>query len=105
MYAFMILCSLGAAFYLVLLVALYRDGRRRRGQRRAQQLVGVLEPGRVPANSVRVITGPMPNWSDGVLWVPITKRRWGVTGSAGISGRVKVVGHSGPVAIHGMRCR
>jgi len=103
MYAFVILCSLGAAFYLVLPVALYRDGRRR--QRGAQKLVGVLEPGRVPANSVRVITGPMPSWSDGVLWVPISKRRWGVTGTAGTSGRVKVAGHSGPVAVDEIRCR
>jgi hypothetical protein len=31
MYPFLILCSLSVGFYLFLLVALYRDGRRRRG--------------------------------------------------------------------------
>ena len=88
MNAFLILSSLGLAFYLFLLVALYRDGRRRRvnhGLVRTVQVGSVCELGTRPFSGGGTIAARGHSSLENVLSIPVTKRRWNPA-SSGTSG-------------------
>jgi hypothetical protein len=79
MYAFLILSSLGLAFYLVLLVALYRDGRRRSvssGTVRNAKLGTVSGFGTRPSEGGRTIAARKRNAPEDVFWIQVTKHHW-----------------------------
>jgi ribosomal protein L35AE/L33A len=79
MYTFLILSSLGMVFYLVLLVALYREGRRRReseGTVWKMELETVAEPSERASKSVGSVAAGQRNSSGDVLWIPVTRHHW-----------------------------
>jgi hypothetical protein len=94
MNAFLILSSLSLAFYLVLLVALYHDGRQRRvnsGPVRAKKLghgSGLVDGLFTGSGTVGARTRRSP---ENVLWIPVTKHRWSPAASAGNSSRAHQV--------------
>ena len=80
MSVFLILCSLGVAFYLMLLVALYREGRERRRQRaelcQEMDFGNVSEPLSDGIYAAVATVGRPVKFSDEVLWLPPTKTQW-----------------------------
>lgn len=76
--AFLILSSLGLMFYLVLLVALYRDGQRRResgGTVWKTELGIAAGPSKRVSNGVSRIARRQTSSGD-VLWIPVTRHHW-----------------------------
>ena len=77
MSVFLILSSLGVAFYLVLLYNLYREGRERRRQRvdfyREMDFGDVSGPASAGPNAA--VAGRSLQFSDEVLWLPVTKMK------------------------------
>jgi hypothetical protein len=102
MNGFLILSSLGLVFYLVLLLALYRDGRKRRVMSGGP--VRKLTAGSVSEFSVRTsqadaIAALKRNSPEDVLWVPLTRNHWTPALRTTRSNRVEPVYLADPVAI------
>ncbi len=80
MHTFLILSSSTVGFYLILLVALYRDSRQRRrtGNSSLQKLEfdSALELGEGLSIGSSAMAGQKLNWSDSVLWVPLARQQW-----------------------------
>ena len=95
MYRFLILSSLGLVFYVALLVALYRDGRKQRVMSVPpvrKLLAGTAsEFGTLTAQTDGTIAAPTLNTSDDVLWVPVAKHHWKPAPGAIEGGRTKLV--------------
>jgi hypothetical protein len=94
MNAFLVLSSLGLAFYLVLLVALHRDGRRRRvnsGPVRTVQIGSVSDLGTRPFTGGGTIAARGGSSTENVLWIPVTKHRWNPASPGTIEGRAHLV--------------
>lgn len=79
MYTFLILSSSAIGFYLVLLVALYRDSRKRRhaGNSSVQRMEfgSAVELGEGFSLSSSATVGQNLNWSDGALRVRIARQQ------------------------------
>jgi hypothetical protein len=90
--AFLILSSLGIVFYLVLLFALYRDGRKRPMRGRSVRKITV---GTVPELFMTPGGGGFMarkrSSREEVLWVPLAKHHWKAAPRAIDGGRTKLV--------------
>jgi hypothetical protein len=100
MNAFLILSSLSLVFYVALLVALYRDGRKQRVMSvppvRKLLAGSVSEFATEPIQAGGTLAARQPNSSDDVLWIPVAKHHWKPKSVAvQSSGRVSVC-DSGP---------
>ena len=93
MYTFLILSSLGMVFYLVLLIALYRDGRRRKG---SDGTVWKMELGTEPSQPLS--NGVGRTSSGDVLWVPVTRHYWKPESPRAGSRREKLVYLAEPIS-------
>jgi len=99
---FLILSSLGAAFYLVVLAALYRDGRKRR-PRNAGPIRGVTRgsvvrvdtPGATGAASFASRHSDLP---EGVRWMPVTTHHWTPAARTASGGPAKRVYVAAPIS-------
>jgi hypothetical protein len=81
MNAFLILSSLSVPFYLAVLRALYRDGRKQRsraGPVRKLDLRTDVALGTAPATGSPSIVARRGGSPEGVLWVPVTTPNWKV---------------------------
>ncbi|MFZ1134259.1 MAG: hypothetical protein WAN69_04900 [Candidatus Korobacteraceae bacterium] len=95
MYTFLILSSLSLIFYVALLVALYRDGRKRRVTSVApvrKLLAGsISEFATEPLQVGGTLTARQRSSSDDVLWIPVAKHHWKPAPRAIEGGRTKLV--------------
>ena len=94
MNAFLILSSLGLAFYLVMLGALYRDGRRRSvnsGPVRTVQIGSVSELDTRPFAGGGTIAAGGHSSLENLLWIPVTKHRWNSASPGSRGSRAQLV--------------
>jgi hypothetical protein len=102
MNAFLILSSLGLVFYLVLLAALYRDGRKRRVI--SVPPVRKLLPGSDselatrPSRTGGMLAARHRTSSGDVLWIPVARHHWKPVSRKVSSNREKLVYLAEPVA-------
>jgi hypothetical protein len=78
-YVLLILSSLGVVFYVVMLAALYRDGRQRQlgsGTVHSVNLDTDVEVHTTGASRAATLSAGRGGSPDGVLWVPVTKHYW-----------------------------
>ena len=94
MYTFLILCSSAVAFYLLLLIALYRDSRRRRAHSSSflkTEVGSMLELGEdLPLTGVALV-GQNLDWFDNAFLVPVTTSQGKSKSRGTLDYRAKVV--------------
>jgi hypothetical protein len=102
MYTFLILSSLGLVFYVALLIALYRDGRKQRVMSvppvRKLLAGSMSEFATDPSEAASTLSARERNSSDGVLWIPVTKHHWKPVSRNAGSNREKLVHLAEPVS-------
>jgi hypothetical protein len=101
MYTFLILSSLSLVFYVALLVALYRDGRKQRVMSvppvRKLLAGSDSEFATEPLQAGSTLSARQRNSSSDVLWIPVAKHHWKPVPRAIEGGRAKLVCVAPPV--------
>lgn len=98
---FLILCSMSVGFYAVLLVALYRDGRKRRHKRvdLFRQMAfddGADSPG---LEAVELVDHRRSKFARGLHWMPVTRVEWKPSAGAASKPTRKPVKIATPVVV------